>query len=387
MACNHAFPVRLYGLLLLSVCAMSCGGLWFALLGDVPPFLRASWRLSLTALLQAPAFAYELHKYPTTRAAIVPSLWRLAAAGVFLGCHFASWSYGVTHTSLLHSLLFVSSTPLLIVMWQLLAGITAIGIERLRVQKVIAKFDNNTTPNGRDNRKRPSQEVISLPDGDIDGEVEKGIDARTLREQFPLPSTLEVLGTAVGFMSVVLLMTSSTGVTSTGESKQVSVAGDAMSLLGAAAMWGYLELGSSLRSHLTTFSLAFPMNFVASVTCYVVSILAKEEQVFVWQHGAWVLYAFMAAATSGVLGHTLVNYTQHKLSPLVITVALLFEPGIGSVIGWVFGFQDVPGWMTLICGLLLFGALAMLTIGEHRRRAAAANRDADSDKEVECCAV
>ena len=108
--------------LAVAVLAMSSGGLWFALLLDTPPVLKACWRLALTAALQAPLLAREAAAMPAAapETAAFRRRWRaqlplLGLAGAFLAVHFCAWSWSISHTSLTHSLLLVWTTPLIMV--------------------------------------------------------------------------------------------------------------------------------------------------------------------------------------------------------------------------------------------------------------------------------
>ena len=50
-------PLWAWGILAIAVCAMSSGGIWFRLMGDAPSWLKACWRLTLTAAVQFPKAA------------------------------------------------------------------------------------------------------------------------------------------------------------------------------------------------------------------------------------------------------------------------------------------------------------------------------------------
>ncbi len=49
-----------------------------------------------------------------TRSRALHSGWWLAGSGACLAVHFGAWVWGLQHTSLTHSLLMVSATPLLL---------------------------------------------------------------------------------------------------------------------------------------------------------------------------------------------------------------------------------------------------------------------------------
>ncbi len=85
---------------------MACGGMFFALMTETPPIMKACWRLGLTSLLQLPGFVYDYRKADT---ALRKRWWKnlpyLAVNGCVFAVHFASWSSAVEYTSLAHAFL------------------------------------------------------------------------------------------------------------------------------------------------------------------------------------------------------------------------------------------------------------------------------------------
>lgn len=63
---------------------------------------------------------------------------------------------------------------------------------------------------------------------------------------------------------------------------------------------------------------------------------------------AWCARMLTAARALGLLGHTMVNNLLEHLSPLIVSVVLLMEPLVGSLIGFAFGKQDMPGLFTWV---------------------------------------
>ena len=50
-------------------------------------------------------------------------------------------------------------------------------------------------------------------------------------------------------------------------------------------------------------------------------------------------------------------------SPLTISMILILEPVIGSIIGWIVGVDSIPQRWTIIGGLLMISGLALVTFG------------------------
>ena len=95
---------------------LSAGAI-FQQVDDVPPLLRASWRLQLTSLVLALSLIQWYshgHKIKHRFFEKHTLMW-LFAGGLFLALHFGAWVASLDETSLTHSLLFVTAHPLIIV--------------------------------------------------------------------------------------------------------------------------------------------------------------------------------------------------------------------------------------------------------------------------------
>jgi len=322
-----------YAALVVAVFAMSAGGLWFAQLPDAPPIMKACWRLLLTALLQLPGFLLQSR-------ALAPEFWlkfrasllHLLLIGASLGAHFGSWSWSVSHTSLAHSLLLVWTTPLLMV--ALMLGRAALHSRGVWVEL--------------------GAQAAAPPLG---------------------PTLREGAGAVVGFIGVALLLGGAEGSSSTGGEVAVSLAGDAAALLGAAAIIPYLEGGAQLRAWMPLFVYAMPVTLAAAgFLCLASLALEGAAGATLWGTGPSALLGFLgsprraglslgAALVSGILGHTLVNLALRHLSPLLISVSCLWEPVLGSVLGYLVGLQGSPSIVTAVAAPLILAGGVLVTLG------------------------
>lgn len=64
----------------------------------------------------------------------------------------------------------------------------------------------------------------------------------------------------------------------------------------------------------------------------------------------------------------MLNYVLQHIPALVVSVALLMEPLVGSGIGAVLGVQDAPGLWTWLGGPVLLAGATMVTLGSSSRR-------------------
>ena len=112
---SSATPLFAWALLGVALLAVSSAGVVLQAMSEVPPLLRASWRMQGTALVLLPGFIYQFRKIGSD--GVSTKDWQIIlASSVFLAIHFGAWVWSLDHTSLIHSLLFVSMHPLVLVL-------------------------------------------------------------------------------------------------------------------------------------------------------------------------------------------------------------------------------------------------------------------------------
>jgi drug/metabolite transporter (DMT)-like permease len=420
-------PAWAWAAVAVAVAAMSSGGVWFALLTDTPPALKAAWRLTLTAALQAPGAAAQWRAAPPD----VRARWRralplMAGTGFLLAVHFITWSWSIGATSLAHSLLFVSATPLLIVLAMAgrhgvataLAGrrgtagegtapgsgaggsvpidVVALApaassaaaggdawdtaaVEPAAAPPAAAPPPPASPPPASPAPLLPpaSAAAGSVPPTPVATATPAGCAARLSAVFSPAaslpPTRLEVLGAAIGFVAAAVLIGAAAEGEGDGGGQPVTAAGDAMALLGAATMGVYLAVGGALRRWMPLWLYALPVTAAAAASASVLSV-AFEPGVTVGGTGPAALFGWVgdgarfgltlgAAGCSGILGHTLANAALSHINPLVLSVCILAEPMVGSFVGWAAGVQGVPGPATAVAGPLLMVGAAVTTVG------------------------
>ena len=303
-------PGHAWFILVAAVFAVSSAGAVFQLMAEVPPLLRASWRLQATSLVLLPMFIIHIR-----RARLDEALWTrltdsrtipiLLGSAVCLWIHFGTWVWSLDHTSLTHSLLFVTAHPLVIVV-----GATLLG-------------------------------------------------HRVARRS--------IAGAAIGFLGAAVTLVGGSG------DGQVTMIGDLAAFVGAVAIVGYLIAGRELREWMPLFLYAFPVTFVASILLLLTSLAFEGTTVlgstsstnaFGWATTDWLPLIAYLALVPGMVGHTGINHVLRWLPPLVISVSVLFEPIIGSIIGWLLGTSAAPGLWTWAGGLMLVAGMLLVTLQE-----------------------
>ena len=300
-------PAHVWLVLGVAICGVSSAGAIFTHVDDIPPLLRASWRLQLTALLLAPLALWQFNSIdPEVKSKLfdLSTGKIIAASGAFLALHFGFWVTSLDYTSLTHSLLFVTAHPLVI---------------------LIGMFLFVRKPNG-----------------------------------------MELIGGLAAFAGAAISMLDAGDVQG---DRSVTFFGDQLAFLGAVFVVGYIVCGRILREWMPLFLYAFPVTLLGGLLLIPASMLLEADysqygafgyighETLVW----FVLLAFIA----GILGHTGLNYCLKYVSPLLISISVTLEPVLGSIIGWMFFSTGVPGMWTWIGGPILMLGIISILYGEH----------------------
>ena len=320
-------PLWVWGLLVAAVFGVSSAGALFQSVDTVPPLLRASWRLQLTAIVLLPLF---LQQIATIEPAIMEqvktrrALLLLFASGLALAAHFGAWVASLDQTTLTHSLLFVTAHPLVIVV-----GMAVLAPLVARVRR---------------------------------------------------PLRTETIGAIICFVGagVTLLDAGSDQGDQT-----VSVLGDLLAFGGAVFVVGYIVIGRILRTWMPIFVYAFPVTFIGGLVLLPCSWWFEpnfaEFGAAGWVDPAYFQTFLALALFAGLLGHTGLNTCLRYISPLVVSISVTMEPVLGSIIGWVFFETGVPGFWTQLGGLVLMtGLMTVVVAGERASLNEANNQNSPS---------
>tara|TARA_X000000368_G_C23037534_1_gene715239 strand:+ start:1137 stop:2099 length:963 start_codon:yes stop_codon:yes gene_type:complete len=306
---NSVAPIFAWIILAVSILAVSSAGAVFQMITSVPPLLKASWRLQATSVILLPfaIFQYKNLDLKTKKLTFdKKNIAIIIGSGLCLWLHFGSWVWSLDHTTLPRSLLFVTSHPLVIVL-----GLWLIN--------------------------KPVKKESSI-------------------------------GAIIGFIGAAIIIL---GVESEGKA---SLIGDLAAFIGAVTVVGYFTAGRVLREWMPLFVYAFPVTFLASMLLAISSILQEGANfdssnsilyVFGWLNAVWFPYIAYLAIGPGLIGHTGINGVLKWFSPLIISVCLVMEPLIGSIIGYFFVSTETPGMETLIGGAILIIGTLMVTTSQH----------------------
>ena len=127
--------------------------------------------------------------------------------------------------------------------------------------------------------------------------------------------------------------------------------GDALAILGAAAMSGYLLVGRRLGPDLPL----WPFTGVATLVgglCLMALALCRGEPL---TPASWSAFGYiaLAALVPQLVGHGLITWSLRKIKPAVVAMAVVGEPVGATVLSWWWLNEGVGALAALGCGLTL----------------------------------
>ncbi|CAI5502461.1 unnamed protein product [Closterium sp. Naga37s-1] len=451
-------------LLCLALVAVSSAGAVTKTIRDADPVAVASWRLQASSLVLLPGFLFELIQClltwrnqrsrrervvgPTAHpigeslneaesARILPEedpdipeieqqqhlpspplpppltlFLLLLLSACALALHFALWILSLRLTSLAHSLLFVSTPPLLLALAHLVSGAPLSRAEALGtllggVGAAVVALGGSAGAGGGSNGAAGSLIGVGSASGAGAESSSGGIGGN---------------GSGGGFGNGGFLGGGND------DDDAVSVQGDVAALLAAAAFVVYVWVGGRVRKSLPLHLYALPVTAAAGIMLAAAACLtplvdpshacpphastahaapagtiagtttagvqvpgmaswaavvagaevgmasrAGARSGATWQPLAWLSPPFLAptlflALGPGYMGHTGLNALLRYTTPLVIAIAITVEPPLGSLIGWAIGQSGAPDAATWVGGALMVGATLWVALESERAR-------------------
>ncbi len=140
--------------------------------------------------------------------------------------------------------------------------------------------------------------------------------------------------------------------------------GNALAVVGAITLAGYVLAGRSIRQRVSLFPYVTVVYTACAVTLFLV-VGAQGHAYTAYPPREWVLF-FLLALLPGVFGHTVINWTLEHLESVVVSVAWLGEP-VGATLLAVVLLAEVPDTVTVLGGLVVLVGIAITTIERERR--------------------
>ncbi len=284
--------------LAVAIVAISFAAPSFRKAAPTPPLVAAGLRLAMAAVILAPLLVRARARGTLTQ----PLLRGAAVAGAFYGLHFGAWVWSLTLTSVAASVISAALAPFA-------ASVTLVTATPLLLA-LLAWITGRDRPDRR------------------------------------LTAALALAAVGVALIGGADL-----------EASPSALAGDALALLGSAAMGGYLLVGRRLG----------PMDVGAfqAIACAVGAILllgvsaALGLPLRAASPAAWGWLA-LATAVPQLVGHTLLTWSLRHTTPTVVAMATVAEPVGATALAWLWLGDAVAPLTAVGCGLTLTAVLLAL---------------------------
>ncbi|NGM71148.1 DMT family transporter [Natronolimnobius sp. AArcel1] len=145
--------------------------------------------------------------------------------------------------------------------------------------------------------------------------------------------------------------------------------GNALALLGAITVAGYVLAGRSIRQRVSLVPYVTVVYTACAATLFVLVGVQGHDYVAYPAH-EWLLFLAMAIGP-GVFGHTVINWVLKHLESVVVSVAWLGEP-VGATILALVLLEEIPDAVTVVGGLVVLAGIYITTIERERRTSATA---------------
>jgi len=171
------------------------------------------------------------------------------------------------------------------------------------------------------------------------------LEATVLKERIPPRS---VIGMMVALVGIIII---SGGDFDMGRDY---IIGDLLALAGAIFAGLYLFIGRRLRAKLDNMGYIVPVYTTAAVTLLIISLFYGVNLTD-YSMKTWLIFLLLALIPT-VVGHSLYNWLLKFVQAHIVATTVLGEP-IGATILAIFFFDQIPGWWTLIGGVLILSGI------------------------------
>ena len=139
------------------------------------------------------------------------------------------------------------------------------------------------------------------------------------------------------------------------------ILGDVLALIGAIMSSLYIIFGSQAQRQGLSTGNYIAIAYSTAALCLFPLPLLSDTSYFGYAPSVY-LYIFLMAIMSQAIGHTSLNWSVRWISPTLVSLSLLFEPVVASLVGAIV-FKEVP-----TVDLLLGGTLVLIGIAVFSKR-------------------
>lgn len=146
--------------------------------------------------------------------------------------------------------------------------------------------------------------------------------------------------------------------------------GDVLALLGMVAFAVYLLAGRHLRQRVPTLVYVVPVYGVSALVLLLIALVMSTPLIG-YPAQDWVIFLALAVVCT-IGGHSLYNYSLAYVPASLVSVTLLGEPVLSSLLAWLL-LSEVPSWFVLPGGILVLTGIYWASVG--MRKAAGSRRE------------
>ena len=137
--------------------------------------------------------------------------------------------------------------------------------------------------------------------------------------------------------------------------------GDLLAVSGGALAAAYVTVGAEVRRTVSTTVYATVCYAVAALVLLVVCLVGRQPLAG-YDSGTWLVLLAIVVGPQ-LLGHTLVNRVLRTTSPMVVSVAILFEIVGAALLAWA-AFDEVPPASAVPAGVLIAAGVVLVVRSE-----------------------
>lgn len=132
--------------------------------------------------------------------------------------------------------------------------------------------------------------------------------------------------------------------------------GDLFALGGALVVSGYILIGRQQRQHLSLLGYVFPVYTAAALTLLVLAV-SLHAPLWGFPPAGW-RWMLLLAVIPQIVGHSALNWSLGKLPATYVSLSILAEPLISTILAWWF-LRESPPPAAVGGGLLVLGGIVV----------------------------
>ncbi|OBZ11010.1 MULTISPECIES: DMT family transporter [Bacillales] len=138
--------------------------------------------------------------------------------------------------------------------------------------------------------------------------------------------------------------------------------GDVLSLLGAAAVAVHMLIGKQLRKDMSAFAYNFWV-FALAATALAFYNIVRGNSFTGYSPKEWGIFLLLAIVPT-LFGHYLFNWLLKHMSAAAVSMSVLGEPVIASLLAWALLKEALTGYQLAAGALILFGVWLFIRHGK-----------------------